>query len=101
MQDMSSVTLRAPKKRVPDKKSAAAGLPRKLVEFFERNRAKWLKHHKGVWVVVGEDEAVSFHDDFSEAAYAANNRYGKKPFLLKELLAVDRIQSAFRLHRQS
>ena len=60
--------------------------------YFERHRDEWLRHHADKFVVIKEEECAGFFDTF-DAAYAAGiDKWGVVTFLIKEVLAEDRIE---------
>lgn len=52
---------------------------------FESRRAEFEKDHNKEWVVIHREEVAGFFTDLQEAAEAAVSRYGRGPYLIKQV----------------
>ena len=70
------------------------GLPEKSLQnelqFFEKNRQKWLAHHENEFAVISGSKMAGFYPDFVSAWKAGFHEFGPlQPFLVKEVCSVD------------
>jgi len=52
---------------------------------YEQRKSEFEKEHNLEWVVIHEDEVVGFYDDFQEAARVAVERFGRGPYLIRQI----------------
>ena len=52
---------------------------------FESRRAEFEKDHYMKWVVIYGEEVAGFFSDLQEAAEVAIDRYGRGPYLIKQI----------------
>ena len=52
---------------------------------YERMQSDLEREHLGKWVVVHDEELIGAYDDFEEAAYEGVQRFGRGPFLLRQV----------------
>lgn len=60
--------------------------------FFNENRADWLKHHQGKYVVILQRELGGFFDNAEAAFVAGLERWGNVPFLLKKVVDEETVE---------
>ncbi len=58
---------------------------------YERNRDSLERDHFGKWVVFHDEKFIGAFDDFEEAAQTAVARFGRGPYLIKQVGAPPRI----------
>ena len=51
----------------------------------EQQREEFEKDHLWEWVVIHEDKIIGFYKEFQEAAQMAVAKFGRGPFLIKEV----------------
>lgn len=61
------------------------------VAYFERHRKEWLKHHEGKFALIRGEFLESTYDSEGNAYEAGVALWGNVPFLIKEILPVDRV----------
>lgn len=54
-------------------------------EYYESHKEDLLKHHKGQFAVIHEDQLLGTYTTFEEALTAGVDAYGTQPFLVQEL----------------
>ena len=52
---------------------------------YERMQSDLEREHLGKWVVVHDEELIGAYDDFEDAACAGVQRFGRGPFLLRQV----------------
>lgn len=52
---------------------------------YERRKAEFEREHRWEWVVIHGDDVVGFYTDFQDAAEAAVERFGRGPYLLRQI----------------
>lgn len=52
---------------------------------YESRKEQFEKEHNQEWVVIHESEVVGFFPNLQEAADAAIERYGKGPYLIRQV----------------
>ena len=52
---------------------------------YEQRKVEFEKEHNLEWVVIHDDEIVGFYDDFQKAAEAAVERFGRGPYLIRQI----------------
>ncbi len=52
---------------------------------YERNRDSLERDHFGKWVVFHDEKFIGAFDDFEEAAQTAVARFGRGPYLIKQV----------------
>ncbi len=52
---------------------------------FEGMRADLEAHHMGEWVLVHDEKLVGIHDSFESAANEAVTRFGRGPYLIRQV----------------
>jgi hypothetical protein len=52
---------------------------------FEQQKKSLEEHHKGKWVIFHEGNLVGVFDDFNAAASDAVSRFGRGPYLLRQV----------------
>ncbi len=52
---------------------------------YERMQGDLEREHLGKWVVVHDEELIGAYDDFEDAAHAGVQRFGRGPFLLRQV----------------
>ena len=52
---------------------------------YERRKAEFEREHRWEWVVIHDDDVVGFYTDFQDAAEAAVERFGRGPYLLRQI----------------
>ena len=57
----------------------------KEIQAFEEMRADLEEHHKGKWVVIHGGELVDTFDTLDAAATEAVRRFGRGPYLIREV----------------
>jgi len=84
-----------PRKAQASKPGTSSGLENEL-RFFEKNRKKWLALHENEFAVISGQTLAGFFPDFASAWKAGFHEFGpRKPFLIKEVLAVDPVYITF------
>lgn len=69
--------------------TAAEDLAREM-ELYDSRRAEFEKNHNHEWVVIhGED--VTFFEDFQDAAQSAVERFGRGPYLIRQVGSPERV----------
>jgi hypothetical protein len=63
----------------------------KELETYERNKQTLLAEHEGKFVVIHSDEVAGTWDSYSDAYAAGCDRFGLEPFLVKQVLAKDKV----------
>ena len=63
----------------------------KQVEAYDRMKENFERDHKGKWVVVFNEEAVGFYFSFEDAAEEAVRKFGRGPYLIKEVGSSDQV----------
>jgi hypothetical protein len=61
--------------------------------YFNDHRAEWLSHYAGKFALVKDETLVGTFTTFNEAYAAAVEKFGKGPFLIRQVLARDPEQS--------
>ena len=54
-------------------------------EIFNRRKFEFEAEHNREWVVIHGDDYVEFFDDFQVAAHTAVSRFGRGPYLIKQI----------------
>lgn len=57
----------------------------KEIAAFENMQAELEAHHNGKWAVIHGDELIDSFDSFEVAAAAAVERFGRGPFLIRQI----------------
>lgn len=52
---------------------------------FEQMRSDLERDHVGEWVVIHEDKLIGTYETFDEAAGAAVKRFGRGPYLIRQV----------------
>ena len=52
---------------------------------YEQHKVEFEKEHRGEWVVIHGDEIIGFYEDFQDAAQTAVERFGRGPYLIREI----------------
>jgi hypothetical protein len=52
---------------------------------FEKMRAELEKHHNGKWVLFHDEELIGTFDSFDHAASEAVRRFGRGPYLIRQV----------------
>ena len=52
---------------------------------YERRKAEFEQEHRWEWVVIHGEEVVGFYDDFQDAAQIAVERFGRGPYLIRQI----------------
>ena len=52
---------------------------------YERMQSDLEREHFGKWIVVHDEELIGAYDDFEDAAHAGVQRFGRGPFLLRQV----------------
>ena len=52
---------------------------------YEQRKAEFEKKHRWEWVVIHGEEVVGFYDDFQDAAQVAVERFGRGPYLIRQI----------------
>lgn len=55
------------------------------ISLYQRRKAEFEKEHHWEWVVIHEEEVVGFYDDFQDAAQIAVERFGRGPYLIRQI----------------
>lgn len=74
--------------------SIAMGELDEEIRTFQARRAELEKHHNGKWVVVSGSEFVGAYDSFDTAAAEAVRRFGRGPYLIRQVGAPDEVLPA-------
>lgn len=70
------------------------------LEAYERMRAKLEARYTDEWVVVHGGELVGVYRDFKDAAREAGQRFGRGPYLIRQVAPTDWLEYA-KLHWES
>ena len=54
------------------------------VSLYKRRRREFEEKHRGQWVVIHQDD-IGFYDDFQVAAQTAVDRFGRGPYLIRQV----------------
>jgi hypothetical protein len=71
------------------------------IAFFEAHNAEFEKHHDGKWVLVHAGSAVGFYDEFDAAANEAVSKFGRGPYLIRQIGAPPMVLPASVMYRFS
>ena len=83
-------------RKVRANKSKKTFLLEEELEFFEKNRKKWLRLHKHQFAVVSGTTLLGFFSDWESAWKAGVREFGLlSSFLVKEVIAKDRVYFIF------
>ena len=52
---------------------------------YERRKAEFERKHQWEWVVVHGEDVVGFYSDFQHAAGVAVERFGRGPYLIRQI----------------
>jgi hypothetical protein len=52
---------------------------------FEAFRARLEAHHMGKWVLIHDGELIDVHDSFDNAATDASTKFGRGPYLIRQI----------------
>ena len=52
---------------------------------YERHQVEFEEEHHWEWVVIHGEEVVGFYKDFQDAAQIAVERYGRGPYLIRQI----------------
>jgi hypothetical protein len=55
------------------------------IAFFDAHQAEWEAQHMGKWVLVHAGTLVGMFDDFDSAASEAVTKFGRGPYLIRQL----------------
>lgn len=55
------------------------------IEFYNQNLDGFRKTHRSDWVVISNNSVLGFYRRFEQAAFAAINAFGEKPFLIRQI----------------
>lgn len=55
------------------------------IEYYNRNADEFREAHRNDWVVISEESVLGFYRRFEQAALAAINAFGEKPFLIRQI----------------
>jgi hypothetical protein len=64
----------------------------KEINTFEKIKPQLLKHHMGKFVVIHDDQLVGAYDNFNKAAEEALQKFGKGPYLIRQVVDNDSIK---------
>ncbi len=67
---------------------------------YERIRGNLEREHLGKWVVVHDEQLIGAYEDFQEAADIAVRRFGRGPYLIREVGAPPLVLPASVLFRR-
>ena len=59
------------------------------ISAYEQKKADLEAHHKGKWVLFHEGNFIAVFDDFDSAAREAVSRFGRGPYLIRQVGAPD------------
>ena len=62
-------------------------------DFFERNKGRFIKDHKGKFVLIKKDSTIGFFSTEEEAYKEGLNKFGNKPFFIKQIEDKDKNES--------
>ena len=71
----------------------------KDLKAYQTKKAELEAHHKGKWVVIYGGEVAGVYDQFQAAASEAVSRFGRGPYLVREIGAPDIILPASVVYR--
>jgi hypothetical protein len=54
-------------------------------KIFERHKAEFERDHPWEWIVIHGDDYVEFFEDFQVAAQTAVARFGRGPYLIRQI----------------
>ena len=54
-------------------------------KIFERHKAEFERDHRWEWIVIHGDDYVEFFEDFQVAAQTAVARFGRGPYLIRQI----------------
>ena len=60
----------------------------KELTVYNQNKIEFEAKHRWQWVVIHEDEIVGVYDDFQDAADVAVTKFGRGPYLIKQIGAI-------------
>ena len=73
----------------------------KDIAVFKKMQTELEAHHKGKWVVIRSGELINVFDSFEVAASEAVARFGRGPYLIRQVGAVDFVMPASVMYRLS
>jgi hypothetical protein len=84
-------------------KSSICRMPEldKDIEAYKRLQPELETHHNGKWVVINSGEMFGVFDSFEVAAGEAVNRFGRGPYLIRQVGASDFVMPASVMYRLS
>jgi hypothetical protein len=88
-----SVTVIGRRKRVMNTADAL----RVELETYERRKAELLQQGEGRFVLIQDSEVAGIWDNYEDALKAGYEKYGLRPFLVKQIRAVERVQFVSRV----
>ena len=60
---------------------------------YERQKDELVGTHEGKFVVIHEEEVAGIWDTYKDALTAGYKQFGLRPFLVKQILGIERVQS--------
>jgi len=64
------------------------------IALFQKMREELEAHHKGKWVLICKSELINTFDTFEAAAAEAVTRFGRGPYLIRQIGGVDFVMPA-------
>lgn len=64
----------------------------KELETYERHKAELVCAHEGKFVLIHADEIAGIWDTYQDALGAGYKQFGLQPFLVKQVLGIERVQ---------
>lgn len=61
----------------------------KELAVFQRDRGRWIDNHFGDFVVIKNEEVLGFYAQYEEALRAGYSKFGRVPFLVKQVSITD------------
>jgi hypothetical protein len=71
----------------------------KDLKAYQAQKSELEAHHKGKWVVIRDGEVVGTFDQFQTAAAEAVSRFGRGPYLIRQIGAPDIVLPASVVYR--
>ncbi len=63
------------------------------LETYEREKDRLVSENEGHFVVISDTRVVGIWDTYEDALKAGYKEFGLKPFLVKQILGIDKIHS--------
>ena len=70
---------------IPTQEDYITALSEREIPAYDRMRADLEANHMGRWVVVRNAERVGIYDTFEDAAASAVQRFGRGPYLIRQV----------------